>query len=305
MLTPSRKIERPIAERRHLISSVIQDIHDEELIQLVKGVPWTDWVTSPEGLPGRHQFLKTFNHWITSSKLNSIQGLDRFAHQDIIAGTAQTFHEAYIKHNKRTLRLFRGENPYHRRVDVKWAFLEDRPLGGGDYVVISAPFYSTGQIHPEFHNILSTAEKMNVPVIIDCENFGTCEGLELDLNHSAIESVSFSLSKALGLNNIPSGIRYSNIEHLSPIHHQNKHDPHIPIAAKLGLYMMEQINPDFIPTKYSKIQKDLCAELNIEATPCMHLALGNSADWNSYTIDNTYRRIGLAPLLTARLNGNI
>lgn len=300
-----KQVTRVDAEQKGLISSMTNAVYDYEFIKLLKDVPWQEWMLTPNVFRCRPQFLEKFDQWIHSSKLNSITGLERFKHRDLINGTTQTFDEAYFKYARRRLRVFRGEYAYHRRVALNWSYIEDKPLEGNDYIIVSAPFCSTGRVHPQLQITLERAHALQIPVIIDCAYFGTCEDFHLDVTHPAIESVSFSLSKGLGLGDIRCGIRYSNIEDMNPIRQQNHYDHTVLSAARIGLYMMERLGPDFIPNKYSKMQKELCAEVGLEPTPCMHLALGRTTEWDSYMIDNMYARVGIRNLIKARKKGEI
>ncbi len=298
-------LTRVEAESANLIGPNTNAIYDYEFTLLLKNIPWAEWMTTTNALRCRPEFLHTFREWIASSRLNRIEGLKRFTQMDLINGTTQTFDEAYYKYAGRRLRFFRGEYAYHRRVGLKWEFIGDSPLAPGDFIIVSAPFCSDGRVPAGLDKILDEAHTLEVPVIVDCAYFGTCEGLELDVTHPAIESVSFSLTKGLGLGDIRSGIRFSNLEDQNPIRQQNIYDHTVLAAARIGLYMMERLGPDFIPLKYSEIQKQVCAELGLLPTPCMHLALGPGGVWENYRVDDKFQRVGIRNLVRARFKGEI
>lgn len=282
----------------NLISQKTQAIYDYDFIKALQKIPFAEWMSQPAPLRCRKEYLDFYKSWIHSSKLNTISGLERFSRHDLINGTTQTFDEAYFKYAHRRLRVFRGEYRYHMRTVSSWAFIDDEPLESGDYVIVSAPFCSLGDTHPEFYNILDTCWALQIPVIVDMAYFGTCEGFTLDVSHPAIESVSFSLSKGTGLGDIRSGIRYSNLNDNFPICQQNNYEHTVLLAAKVGLHMMQNFSPDFIPHRYSETQKRVCSLLNIQPTKCMHLALGDSS-WAAFSIDGLYNRIGLRELVRA------
>ncbi len=279
-----------------LITQKTHAVYDFDFIKALQKIPFSEWLEKPAPFRCRQEYLEFYDRWIQTSKLNSVHGLERFSRRDLINGTTQTFDEAYMKYASRRLRVFRGEYRYHLRIVQNWAFLDDGPVHENDYVIVSAPFCSTGNVHPQFYALLDECAKARVPVIVDCAYFGTCENIHLDLSHRAIESVSFSLSKGTGMGDIRSGIRYSNLNDNNPICQQNNYDHTVLLAARVGLYMMDNFTPDFIPLRYSAVQKSVCAQLGLTPTPCMHLALGDDT-WNSFRIDDTYNRIGIRELV--------
>lgn len=281
-----------------LITQKTHAIYDYEFIKALQNMPLKEWLDSPAPFRCRPAYLEHYDQWIQTSTLNSVRGLDSFQRRDLINGTTQTFDEAYMKYSDKRLRVFRGEYRYHMRIAQQWAFIEDEPLQNGDYLIVSAPFCSTGDVHPQFAAILDSCASFNIPVIVDCAYFGTCENIHINVNHPAIESVSFSLSKGTGMGDVRSGIRYSNLDDNNPICQQNNYDHSVLFAARVGLYMMQSFSPDFIPLRYSNIQKSVCEKLGLTPTKCMHLALGD-ARWDDYKIDERYNRVGIRELVRA------
>ncbi|MCC6138539.1 MAG: hypothetical protein IT287_07890 [Bdellovibrionaceae bacterium] len=282
--------------RDELITQKTFAIYDYDFIKSLQKMPLQDWLAQPAPFRCREEYLDFYHQWIASSTLNTISGLNTFSRRDLINGTTQTFDEAYMKYAHRRLRIFRGEYRYHARCVESFLFIEDEPLKTNDYVIVSAPFCSTGDIHPQMSELLETCYSLQIPVIVDCAYFGTCSGINLDVNHPAIESVSFSLSKGTGLGDVRSGIRYSHLNDNYPICQQNNFNHTVLFAAKVGLYMMSIFSPDFIPARYQKTQQEVCKALGITPTKCMHLALGDET-WSSFCIDDKYNRIGLRELV--------
>lgn len=296
-------ITRENLEARGLLNSLTKSVYDPAFTELLAKMPWNSWYQeSSDPLDCRHEYLETYRQWILKTELNSITGLERFKRLDLINGTTQTFDEAYFKYADRRLRLFRGEYAYHRRIHPSAIYLEDQPLAANDYVILSAPFCSTGEIHPGMKDLLDKAAELKVPVILDCAFFGTCYGLHFDFSHPAIESVSFSLTKGCGLGHVRSGIRFSNLDDNFPICQQNNFNHSILGAARIGLHMMQNLGPDFIPRKYQNVQKELCAELKLKPSACVHIAAGDES-WDQYKIDALYNRVGLSELIKAHRKG--
>jgi hypothetical protein len=295
-------LSREKLEAEGLITNKTPAVYDPLFTKLLKGLPWASWFESEDPLNCRLNYLETYSGWIQKTQLNKVLGLERFHRTDLINGTTQTFDEAYFKYASKRLRVFRGEYAYHRRVFLNHAFIEDEPLASNDFVIVSAPFCSSGEVHPRMQRILDQAHELKIPVIVDAAYFGTCYGLTLDFTHPAIESVSFSLTKGSGLGHIRSGIRFSNLDDQNPICQQNNYNHTILAAAKIGLHMMANLEPDHIPLKYMQIQQSLCQELGLHASPCIHLALGDDA-WEAHRIDGRYNRIGLTHLIRERRKG--
>lgn len=295
-------LDRKNLESLGLLTHQTQSVYDPHFTRLLRALPWERWYQEEDPLNCRKEYLHTYKKWISLTKLNRVYGLERFQRLDLINGTTQTFDEAYLKYAARRLRVFRGEYAYHRRVVKNNLFLEDGPLENNDYVIVSMPFCSSGDLHGGMAGMLDQAAELKVPVIIDCAYFGTCYGITFDFNHPAIESVSFSLTKGLGLGYIRSGIRFSNLQDHFPICQQNDYNHTVLAAAQIGIYMMQNLSPDYIPEKYREMQNDLCADLNLIPSKCVHIALGDEK-WQAYRVDEAFNRVGLAKLIKAKRKG--
>ena len=82
-------------------------------------------------------FINTYEKWLFSSNDHLIQHLDKNKfHLYITLGTTQSFHDFYqIQHNK-TLKVARGEYPYHRvffkSINRKWAWIDEYGVNSND-----------------------------------------------------------------------------------------------------------------------------------------------------------------------------
>lgn len=290
---------------KKLISQNTNAVYDIKFVQLFKQVPWQDWF-SHDGDPlyCRQDYLDTYRWYLGNMELNKITGLDRFKQEHLINGTTQTFDEAYHRYADRRLRIYRGEYAYHKRVVPNYVYIEDEPIKKGDYVIVSVPHCTTGDVPVGFYNILDDCLEEKVPVIIDCAYIGTSTDVNFSVEHPAIESVSFSLTKGTGTGHIRSGVRYSNIDDDMPIAQQNRYNHTVLGAAKVGLWFMKKlVTPDFIPTKYRDAQVSVCQDAGLIPTKCMHIAIGGDG-WNDFSVDGYYR-VGIRNLVKARKNGLI
>lgn len=292
---------------KSLITNRTEAVYDFEYVKALRDIPWKEWFeqeTRP--FDCQDEYLAFFPQWIASSQKNKFEGLEIFPFRCLINGTTQCFDEAYLRYKEKRLRIFRGEYAYHKRICTDFVFIEDEPLKENDWIIVSTPFCSTGDVHPEFYNLLDSAHHLKVPVIVDCAYFGTCTGVTADLSHPAIFEVCFSLTKGLGLGDIRSGIRFSKISDSYPVAQQNKFKHNVLMAARIGLYMMKKFGPDHISDKFLIHQQSVCKDLSLTPTACMHIGLGKKEEWpNEFLIDNKYCRIGLKQAVKSRYQGKV
>lgn len=292
-------LERDKLIEQNLITNKMSAIYDPAFKEHLTNMPLKEWWKKSPPFHCIEEYTETFYKWITASRLNRIKGLERFKKRHLIIGTTQSFDESYFRYRGKRLRMFKGEYAYHKRIIEDFKFIEDEPLREGDYAIISAPFCSTGDIHPHMNDVLDYCKDLSIPVILDCAYFGTCRDLELDASHPAIVSVNFSLTKGLGVGDLRSGIRFSDYEDSLPISQQNEYNHTVLFDAKVGIYMMNKFSADFIPEKYSVSQKEVCEELSVYPTKCMHIALGDGS-WDRFIVSGGYFRLGIRELVKAR-----
>ena len=300
------KLDKQDLIARDLVSQKTNAVYDNKFNKVLKDIPWVKWYTEEsDPLHCRLAYIDMYKQYLSNMKLNTIHGLDRFKQHHLINGTTQTFDECYHRHATRRLRLYKGEYAYHKRIITNFVFIEDAPIELGDYVIVSIPHCTTGDVPDGFYELLDDCYDKSVPVIVDCAYIGTSYGVEFSVNHPAIESVSFSLTKGTGTGRIRSGVRYSNINDDYPISQQNKYDHIVGGAARVGMWVMQNLeSPDFIPALYREHQLTACADAGLTPTPCMHVALADSS-WNDFSIDGKYYRVGIRALVKARKQGQI
>jgi hypothetical protein len=249
------------------------------------------------------EYCRTLRHWVLSSQLNKIEGLDGFPVCEVALGVTQTldaFHYEILIQNRK-LRLFRGEYPYNRDVhafDMQKDFIDDRPLQEGDAIIISCPFSGSGNIHAEMTNIIRDAEKLDVPILVDLAWFGTCAGININLESKAIKYVAFSLTKSLTCGNYRSGVRFSRgsfagsgktTDRIS-LQHEWQHGIHL--NTYIGEQLMKNFSPDYHYLKYRPYQEQVCEQYGLQPSQCVHIALGGDL-WRDYHRDEVYNRINI------------
>ena len=237
------------------------------------------------------EFLREIPHWIRSSKLNSINGLDRFPIRRLTSGITQAFDDFYIRYNERVFKFLPGEYPYLRRYVRRYELLTE--LTANDALVISAPFSATGHMHPRFYDLLRSADKLQVPVFVDCAFLGVTRNLDLDLNHRCVKSVGFSLSKAFGAGCFRAGIEFSRDEG-GPSAVQNEWTYVQLLSAKICLDITRRYSPDYVPEKYRPFQEGLCREYGLQPSDTVLFGLGGDA-FRFFDIDGAVNRVCLTP----------
>ena len=288
-----------------LVSDRTNAVYDPKFMRIFKEIPWQQWFENGgDPLSCLADYIDTYSTYLSNMKLNAIHSLDRFSQRHLINGTTQTFDESYHRHFLRRLRIYKGEYAYHKRDVPNFKFIEDGPIMAGDYVIVSIPHCTTGDVPEDFEHLLRQCEMKDVPVIVDCAYIGTSEGVNFSVEHPSIESVSFSLTKGTGTGHIRSGIRFSNISDDMPIAQQNRYNHTVLGAARVGMHFMQQLStPDYIPNIYRSHQLSACDDAGITPTKCVHIALGDQR-FSNFAVDG-YIRLGIRELVKARKQGVI
>jgi len=256
-----------------------------------------------QSLDVQDEFLSFYPKWITSSKLNTVSGLDTFPFKFVSLGTTQTL-DWFIFNalkEKRTIRLFRGEYPYNRDIfnfDFKRDFIDDRPLEEGDSVIISSPFSATGNMHEEYDDLMATCSNLNIPVMVDCAWFGTCYNMDIDLEWDCIKVVAFSTTKGLNTGDYRAGIAFSKWNY-GPLAIQTEWHHGIHLNVYLSLALMKEFSPDTVPEMYKDIQVNVCHYYNLKPSNTVHIAstLIENQDWNYFLRDGRYIRVNIKDVL--------
>ena len=116
------------------------------------------------------KFKKNFVNWISNSKLNTIEGLDKFNSISLSNGSIQIFDHFYLQYYEKRFRFFKGEFMYHKAVckhKLNYKFIEDDYINSYDAFIISVPYTRKGKIHPDMFGILDKCEELQIPVLLD------------------------------------------------------------------------------------------------------------------------------------------
>lgn len=269
-------------------------IVDPDVLAAIRKLPLQDFFidSNPHNIDPRirSEYLDAFPHWIASSRLNSIDGLDAFKHRRLTAGITQSFDDFIFRHRKRQIKILPGEYPYAKWLVPDWKFLDE--VDTNDAIIMSAPFSATGELHPDYQRILDRASRLQVPVLIDCAFFGICRQLHISVNYPCIDRVCFSLSKAFASGSFRSGIEFGNDDDIGAIAVQNKWEYLPLLSAKIGLELMGLFSPDYIFTRYRPMQLNVCNKLRLTPVNTVIFGLGGS-EYSQYSMDGVVNRCGI------------
>ena len=263
-----------------------QPMYHSELHRYLKSLmvePYPDWDDLPE------RYLETFDHWIKSSQLNFLEGLDAFASRDFCLGVTHYLDDLHIRFGDRLV-VFDKEYKYHWRIRPDMRKRKPGELSQGDVLIISMPFAHTGEVYPEMMNILDDCFNKNISVHIDSAWFGSCRDICFNYDHPAVESVGFSLSKGLGLGQHRAGIRYSRKREPGPVTVINDFRYYVQSVMWIGLKFMEKFTPDYFQNKYKTHYDEMCRQLDLKPSSTIFVAY----ETNSEGVESP---VGVRPVL--------
>jgi len=241
------------------------------------------------------KFCQKYLSWIKSSTSNTLLNLDQFPYYVFSNGTTQAFEMFYIKNKNRRFRCFRGEYIYHqlawRNNWPNWKFIEDEDIDTNDAVIISLPFSNTGNKHHLTDEILKICNQLNVPVLIDCVYFGACENIEFDFSYQCITDVTFSLSKTFPVANARIGMRLTKIDDDDLMFVYDKINYNNRLSAQLGIELIQNFSPDYIPKKYKSLQVDFSSELNLNLSNTVLFGLDTQNLYPAYNRGSDVNRL--------------
>jgi len=254
------EIERPSPLSDNVIESLITDVMSGKIDKDISDKVYDD-------------FKKEAEEWILGSALNNLKGLETFAKKDIIIGCTQFIDTLYMKGD---VQVLKHDYKYHERLNNKNIIDHYSHLLANTPLILANPFPSTGAVHKDINNILSTALDRNCPVHIDGAWITCCKDINFDFNHPAIKSVGISLSKGLGLGWNRIGLRWSKETDNDAISIMNDFRMNNRALAIIGLHFIRNLPTDYLWTKHRDQYYKVCKDFNLEPTNSIYLALKNN-----------------------------
>jgi len=252
------------------------------------------------------EFTKNFYNWITSSKNNTLLGIEQFTNRKLIAGCAQAFDHWYWRYKSRTFRFFRGEFMYHSAVlkhGGTWQYINDAELDNNNAVIISVPFSDYGTQHKDLENILNQCNDLNIPVLLDFAYYPCTKNININLdNYPCAETIVFSISKAFyGAEFLRVGMRLERKDTDDGIDVFNSVDMNNRVSLSIANKLIKNYSVDYNWDAYKEIYSQVCKENNLKETDCIMFGLGGD-EWKDMNRGSDVNRICISELIGEKLN---
>ena len=252
---------------KDLISENIISLVDERLSDIK-----TRWYTEPQRTDiTRAVFIEQAKDWFENSKINSITGFEYFPVVDVIQGCTQFFENIILKYGRDGVQTLPIEYAYYSLMGIYGT--EPGKLEPNKPLLISLPHYTSGDIRPEWEDVLAECEQKNIDIHIDMAWIVKSRDISLDLSHPCIKSVGMSLSK-LGMEWNRIGLRWAKQQEMDSItiaNHYYKGSINTGAMA-CGSFFMQNIDRDYVWNTYREQHNEICQELELESTKFIHVA---------------------------------
>jgi len=255
-------------------------IEDEFLLGLK-----AQWYEKPQKIVEYKDFIGPADEWFKDTKINNLQGWNKFPNIDVIIGCTHYIDSFVIRHGWNNLQILPEEYSYYTMMGKMPN--EVGNLQPGIPLIISLPNWKWGDIRPEWNDVLKECEEKNIDIHIDMAWMITARDIDLDFDHPNIKSFAMSLSKyALQWNRI--GLRWSKQRTVDSITMFNHYYGDVNSSlTSCGAFMIDNIPRDYAWNTYGDKQKEVCDALDLIPSKTIHTA---------YTKDSD-RPVGIAKLL--------
>lgn len=244
----------------------------------------------------REDFLRAFDGWVHASALNTVTGLSGFKDRDVILGVTHALDDLHFCFKERIV-VLNNEYKYHQRIHPQIKIKQWQDLTANDVLILSYPFSDTGCAPQEYQKIIEHAERVGCDVHIDAAWFGCSRDINIDLSSHRIQTVSFSLSKSLGMGKHRIGVRYARARHVGPVSVCNDFAYNHDSLMWLGIKFMENFGPDYLQKEFYEIYQKICREFGFRETNTIYLAEDTSI--------NPPKRVGLRGIMRFLREGRL
>jgi len=238
------------------LDTVLTPVQDEHLSTLKKS-----WYHDPQESIGHDEFVNKASDWFRSTKINDLQGWDKFPCVDVIMGCTH-FIESLASKHKWNIQILGKEYAYYTVMGKKHT--EPGHLEPGKPLVVSLPNYFYGN-RPDWQAVLKECEQKGIDIHIDCAWVIAAKGFGFNFDHPNIKSFAMSMSKYnFTWNRV--GLRWSRqrtIDSCTMLSTQRKYNE---LTTACGSFMMDNIPRDYGWEKYGKINQQICDKLGLEPT---------------------------------------
>jgi hypothetical protein len=224
------------------------------------------WYEKSQKPVSHQEFVDKATTWFKSTKVNNLQGWDKFPCVDVIMGCTH-FIESLASKNKWNIQILEKEYAYYTVMGKRHTELGQ--LQPGVPLVVSLPNYFYGE-RPEWQEVLKECEQKAIDIHIDCAWLTAAQGFKFNFDHPNIKSFAMSMSKYnFSWNRI--GLRWSRqrtMDSCTLISTQRKYNE---LTTACGYFMMDNIPRDYGWEKYGKLNQQICDKLGLDPTMCFYV----------------------------------
>ena len=242
------------------------------------------WYNEPQKPITHNDFVDKASNWFKSTKINDLQGWDKFPCVDVIMGCTHFIESFASKHNW-NIQILDKEYAYYTVMGKKHT--EVGQLEAGKPLIVSLPNYYYGD-RPDWEDVLKECEQKDIDIHVDCAWVTASKGFNFNFDHPNIKSFAMSMSKYnFTWNRI--GLRWSRqrtMDSCSLISAQKKYNE---LTTACGSYMMDNIPRDWGWEKYGDTVVQICKKLDL--IPTMYFYVVKDKNNNLYSIGNILGKI--------------
>jgi len=245
-------------------------------------------------------FRDLYVRWIMSGQNTTVLGLERFdmALTDGVTGAFADFTHAYPD---KELVVFKGEYPYHRDTGAT-VITNIEQLKHGQRLILSVPFAASGNSPKQYREILERCNELQIPLFLDMAYFGAAKLGLINVDHTCIKFVAFSLSKTFATGKCRIGICFYRNINVGPMQLLNQYRYVNHVSINMHYQILENFTPDYLFNKYRKRQLKIANDLNINASDTVFLCTTHDKKYNGFSRAGIINRIGIADLLVNNYN---
>ena len=261
------------------LDKVLRPVQDDYLSSLKEA-----WYNESQKPITHDDFVDKASNWFKSTKINNLQGWDKFPCVDVIMGCTH-FIESLASKHKWNIQILEKEYAYYTVMGKKHT--EVGQLEAGKPLIVSLPNYYYGD-RPDWEDVLKECEQKDIDIHVDCAWVTASKGFNFNFDHPNIKSFAMSMSKYnFSWNRI--GLRWSRqrtMDSCSLISAQKKYNE---LTTACGSYMMDNIPRDYAWEQYGDTVEQICKELDL--IPTMYFYVVKDKNNNLYSIGNILGKI--------------
>lgn len=250
---------------RSLLTKKLIPIKDQFLTDLKD-----QWFNGPQKYVTVQRFVPMADEWFRSTKINDIQGWNKFPCVDAIMGCTHYIESFVLKYGWDGMQILPREYGYYGMMG-KFGN-EPGNLEPNKPLIVSLPNWYYADLRPEWNNILAECEQKNIDIHIDFAWITTARDIQIDLDHPNIKSFAMSMSKySLQWNRV--GLRWTRQRTMDSIAILNQYYGDVNSAlTSCGAFMINNIPRDYAWNTYKDLHYSVCKELDLQPTKMVHVA---------------------------------